>query len=141
MPPAVDPSRAAEASPDESAGDRRAMTGVGGQWIVDAFGCPADRLTKLEIIDDICRAVIDELQLRVIGQRQAHRFGFPHGVTTLYLLSESHLACHTYPEHGTATFNLVCCRAAANWPWADRLRTHLSAQHVDVLHVPRGGSR
>ena len=42
-----------------------------------------------------------------------HKFGGEGGVTGLIMLTESHLACHTYPEYQTATFNLYCCRHAS----------------------------
>ncbi len=42
--------------------------------------------------------MIAALGLAVVGAPQVHHFGGPGGVTALYLLSESHLACHTYPE-------------------------------------------
>ena len=53
--------------------------------------------------------------------------------------SESHLACHTYPEFGVATFNLYCCRARPEWPWRGRLREALGATQVTVRALPRGG--
>ena len=34
----------------------------------------------------------------------------PHGLTILILLSESHLAIHTYPEHNALYFSLYSCR-------------------------------
>ena len=44
------------------------------------------------------------------------------GITGLLLLTESHLACHTFPERGFAAFNLYCCRPREDWPWPERLR-------------------
>ncbi len=34
----------------------------------------------------------------------------PYGYTLLVLLSESHLAIHTYPEYGSLYFNMYSCR-------------------------------
>lgn len=34
----------------------------------------------------------------------------PQGFTAIFLLSESHLAVHTYPEHNSLYFNLYSCR-------------------------------
>jgi len=34
----------------------------------------------------------------------------PQGFTALVLLSESHLAIHTYPEHNAIYFNMYSCR-------------------------------
>jgi len=38
------------------------------------------------------------------------------GVTGLLLLTESHLACDTFPERGFASFNLYCCRPLRGVP-------------------------
>ena len=111
---------------------------VGTQWVVDASGCEAEPLQSLTIIQSICDRVIESLKLTVIGTPASHRFATPHGVTVLYLLSESHLACHTYPEHGLATFNFVCCRDQADWPWESELRHHLGATNVILRVMKRG---
>ena len=36
---------------------------------------------------------------------------FPQGYTLNVLLSESHVAIHTYPEHGSIYFGLYSCKA------------------------------
>jgi len=74
------------------------------------------------------------LDLHVLGEIAWHKFEAPGGVSGLALLSESHLACHTYPEHGAATFNLYCCRNRADWPWERMLKEMLGATEVHV-HV------
>jgi S-adenosylmethionine decarboxylase len=48
------------------------------------------------------------------------------------MLSESHLACHTYPEHGVLAMNLYCCRPRPEWPWRERLAELVGATRVDV---------
>jgi S-adenosylmethionine decarboxylase len=53
------------------------------------------------------------------------------------LLSESHLACHTYPEYGLATINLYCCRARPEWRWAEALGETLGATNVRVRTIER----
>ena len=56
----------------------------------------------------------------------------------LYLLSESHLACHTFPEHGLATFNLYCCRRRVSLDWERLLTERLGANQVRVREMDRG---
>jgi S-adenosylmethionine decarboxylase len=72
-----------------------------------------------------------------VGEQMWHKFPGEGGVTGLAMLTESHLACHTYPELNMATFNLYCCRERAAWPWAERLREMLGAQDVCVRSVER----
>lgn len=113
---------------------------VGCEWIVDARGCAADRLRSLERLQSVCDRVVRELELKVVGQPLWRQFPDPGGVTGLCLLTESHLTCHTWPEHGIATFNLFCCRRRREWPWELRLREMLLAGSVTVRMVERGGS-
>ena len=108
------------------------------EWLVDASGCSADRLKDVAAIVAILERVIDDLDLRVVGQAAVHQFPDPGGVTALYLLTESHLACHTYPELGVATFNLYCCRARRAFAWKDELAARLGAARVEVRSQTRG---
>ena len=110
----------------------------GTEWIVDARGCDAERLRDATALRRLCDGVIAALGLTVIGEPQIHRFGGPAGVTALYLLAESHLACHTYPESSLATFNLYCCRERAAVDWPGLLREALGAADVVVTTVIRG---
>jgi len=113
------------------------MTG-GTEWLVDAEGCSADALRDLDSMRGLCDRVVADLELRVVGEAAWHQFPWPGGVTGLFLLTESHLACHTYPESGVATFNLYCCRVRPPWPWVKQLRAALGATRVTVRSLERG---
>src|SRR5436853_4198049 len=110
---------------------------VGTEWMIDARGCKAEQLADLDRMRGLCKRIICELDLKVIGDSQWHQFPAPGGVTGLYLLSESHLAYHTYPELGVATFNLYCCRPRPRWPWEAHLQETLGATHVIVRFITR----
>ncbi|MEM7232085.1 MAG: S-adenosylmethionine decarboxylase [Planctomycetota bacterium] len=111
---------------------------VGTEWLVDAFGCPASVLTDLRAMQGVCEEIIRDLDLKVLGSPHWHQFPSPSGVTGLYLLSESHLSVHTYPEYETATFNLYCCRERAAWRWEEGLTELLLATEVRTISFPRG---
>ena len=115
-----------------------AQDGAGCEWIVDASGCSRHRLRSLESVRAVCERLIRELELLVVGQPLWRQFPEPGGVTALYLLSESHLACHTWPELGLATFNLFSCRRRGDWPWDDRLSELLGAESVSIRIAERG---
>jgi len=110
----------------------------GAEWIVDATGCDPELLKSQSILADLFDAIVSELGLNVIGTPQWHPFPEPGGVTGLALLSESHLACHTYPEFQLLTLNLYCCRPHTDWPWEAELCRRVGAQHVRVRRVERG---
>jgi S-adenosylmethionine decarboxylase len=111
---------------------------VGTEWLVDAEGCSADLLRDIDAVRNVCDEVIADLALRVVGEPMWHQFPQPGGVTGLYLLSESHLACHTFPETGLATFNLYCCRPRPPFAWEQLLRIALGASRVNVRTAARG---
>jgi S-adenosylmethionine decarboxylase len=111
---------------------------VGIEWLIDAAGCDPDRLRDALALRGLCDRVLAELDLRVVGEGTWHQFPPPGGLTGLYLLTESHLSCHTYPEHGVATINLHCCRARRRWGWEEALRDALGARAVSVRELRRG---
>ncbi|HEX7772850.1 MAG TPA: S-adenosylmethionine decarboxylase, partial [Pyrinomonadaceae bacterium] len=93
-------------------------------------GCDADALADLERLRAVFSRVIEDLDLHVVGEIAWATFPHPGGVSGLALLSESHLACHTYPEFRAATFNLYCCRNRASWSWEATLKQMLGATDV-----------
>jgi S-adenosylmethionine decarboxylase len=112
---------------------------VGTEWLIEATDCEPERLRDESLLRDLLDRVIDELGLKALGAVW-HKFPGASGVTGLIALTESHLACHTYPEHGTATFNLYCCRTRPEWCWEEALRDVLGATNVAVTRIERGNS-
>jgi len=110
---------------------------VGTEWLIEATGCDPEKLRDENAIRGIMSRVIDDLGLRSIGAVW-HKFEGEGGVTGLIALTESHLACHTYPEYGTATFNLYCCRTRPEWDWEGPLQSSLAASFVSVTKIQRG---
>lgn len=109
----------------------------GTEWLVEARGGDPARLADQRVLEDIFNQIIGDLDLHVVGSPVWHTFPHPGGVTGLCLLSESHLTVHTFPEHGSACFNLFCCTPRAEWPFAQRLRESLGATNVSVRRVTR----
>jgi len=120
------------------------MTGeaaaIGTEWVVDALGCDPARLRDRLLLQSLFDRLVAELALMPTAAPIWHSFPGPGGITGLLLLSESHLACHTFPERGFAAFNLYCCRPRSEWPWAVRLSEMLGAREVDVRVLRRGGA-
>lgn len=110
---------------------------LGTEWLIDASGCDPEALADPNRLRAVFERVIHDLELNVIGEIAWHEFASPPGVSGLALLSESHLACHTYPEFRAATFNLYCCRNRAPWPWENVLKELLGASEVQVRKFER----
>jgi S-adenosylmethionine decarboxylase len=107
------------------------------EWIVEAHGCAPERLRDLAALQELFARIIEDLQLRPVGETQWHQFPASAGITGLCLLAESHLACHTFPEYGSACLNVFCCRPRAAWDFDGNLRRLLGADSVAVQSIAR----
>ena len=73
-----------------------------GEW----YGCAADlpEMTRAGPLRTLCLRVSEASGMNIVGDRF---FQFePQGVTGTVLLAESHLAIHTWPEHGFVTIDV-----------------------------------
>ncbi|MFN7971808.1 MAG: S-adenosylmethionine decarboxylase [Acidobacteriota bacterium] len=110
---------------------------LGIEWLVDAEGCDPGKLRSPSVLRDLFQLLVAELDLHPIGEPAWHVFDGHGGVTGFWMLAESHLACHTFPEEGRASFNLYCCRPRDRWRWEEGLKA-LGAGRVTVRSVTRG---
>ena len=110
---------------------------VGTEWLIEATGCEKAALRDVALVRSILDRVIADLGLRSIDAVW-HKFEGEGGVTGLIALTESHLACHTYPEHAVATFNLYCCKTRPEWNWETNLKLMFRAETVSVTRIERG---
>lgn len=113
---------------------------VGTEWLIEAVGCAPESLRDEKTIRSVFSSVMTDLGLHSVGSVW-HTFPGEGGVTGLIALTESHLACHTYPEYGTATFNLYCCRTRPEWNWEAQLKAAIGATSVVVTKIARGDPR
>jgi S-adenosylmethionine decarboxylase len=81
----------------------------GTEWIIDAHGCDPAILRDPVRLELIFTRLIGDLALTPVAVPSWHSFPPPGGVTGFVMLAESHLACHTFPEFGSACLDLFCC--------------------------------
>lgn len=64
-------------------------------------------LANADALLELMTGVADKAGMDVVGQAK-HQFQ-PEGATCVLLLRQSHMAVHTWPEHGMATVEIFSC--------------------------------
>lgn len=111
------------------------MAGV--EWLVEAFGCSPSALRDTATLRELFGLIVSEMGLKPVGDPVWHQFPVPGGVTGFWLLQESHLALHSFPEYRSICLNLFCCSERSALDWETRLGVLLGASQVDVREFPR----
>lgn len=75
--------------------------------IAEFLGVGLDKICRVGPLRRILERVVSESGLRVV-RSAFHQFK-PHGVSGFYLLRESHLSVHTWPEHGYVAVDIFSC--------------------------------
>lgn len=67
-----------------------------------------------------------------------HKFS-PQGVSGVVVISESHLAIHTWPEYGYAAVDIFTCGDRVNpWDACNYLTKWFEAEKIDAREIQRG---
>lgn len=102
---------------------------MGQVWSIDASGLDPRRLSGeagQRAVQGLFAALIEAAALHPIAEPIWHVFGGEHaGLTGIVALSESHLACHTFPEHGGMTLDLYTCMTRPAPDWQRLISDHL----------------
>ncbi len=90
----------------------RALEAAGTHCIVELYECPRDLLNDEGFIKEALREAVNRGMATLLHE-VSHRF-HPQGVTALGLIEESHVAIHTWPEHGYAAVDVFTCGSRAS---------------------------
>lgn len=112
------------------------MKQVGTHLVVDAWEASEDLLNDPEAIR---RAMLEAISAgdATLIDLCVHQFS-PHGVTATATLAESHIAIHTWPEHGYFAADLFFCGRGKPKEAVKFLQTALKAKQVRMREIPRG---
>jgi len=114
-----------------------AMDFLGKQIIAELYCCNRQRLDD---VDFIRQAMINAARAAgtQIVTETFHRFS-PQGVSGAVIITDSHLAIHTWPEHGYAAVDFFTCSETLYSEKAvDYLRDALESQQSSVEELRRG---
>ena len=87
--------------------------------MLDLRQCNPDLLDDLQYIKQAMMRAATEAGATVLGEN-FHKFN-PLGVTGIIAISESHLAIHTWPEHGYAAVDIFTCGSSFGYQKAAQL--------------------
>ena len=71
------------------------------EWIVEAHGCETAALVSQDRLEELFSSIVSAMDLHPLGKTSWHQFPVTGGITGVTLLTESHVACHTFPEYGS----------------------------------------
>jgi S-adenosylmethionine decarboxylase len=110
---------------------------IGIEWLIEAFGCAETRLRDQAQLSVLFETIVSRMQLRPVGASVWHVSPESGGATGIWLLQESHLAIHTFPEYRSACVNIFCCTARPGLDWRTTLFGALGATDVHVRECER----
>ena len=113
------------------------MDTIGIHCMAELYECPHHLLDDESFIKSALRKAVDE-GFATLLHEVSHHFQ-PQGVTALALIAESHLAIHTWPEHGYAAIDVFTCGDRANAEKACQyLARALDAGRCSIRKLIRG---
>ena len=80
---------------------------LGTHLLLELNECDSGLLDELDLIEAAMVDAAREAGANILG-RSFHKFT-PRGVTGIVAIAESHLAIHTWPEHGYAAVDIFTC--------------------------------
>jgi len=102
--------------------------------IAEFLGVKREKIARTRQMRQIVERVVKKSGLNVICSAY-HQFK-PHGVTCVYLLKESHLAIHTWPEVNYAAVDIFTCdRTGKAEKVLELLKEEFQPQRVKVRRV------
>lgn len=108
----------------------------GCEWIIEAHACDAAMLRDPQALRGLFVDLIVRMNLHPVAESQWHQFP-GGGITGLALLQESHIACHTFPEHHSLCLNIFCCKPRPDWDFSSYLQDQFGAGTVHIRRLDR----
>ncbi|MDW7652193.1 MAG: adenosylmethionine decarboxylase [Bacillota bacterium] len=113
------------------------MSALGRHVLAEFYGCPSEILNNIQGIE---RTMVDAALEAGAEIREVafHKFS-PQGVSGVVVISESHLAIHTWPELGYAAVDVFTCGDKVDpWVSCNYLKEHFFAEQLNAQEISRG---
>lgn len=109
---------------------------LGKQLVLELYECPLEIIDNQHIVEQALLATAAAIQATVVDI-VFHKFS-PQGVSGVVVIMESHIAIHTWPEHGYAAVDIFTCGDMDLAPGVEVIRTLLQAGRVEEQLIFRG---
>jgi S-adenosylmethionine decarboxylase proenzyme, Bacillus form len=110
---------------------------LGRHVLAEVYGCRFEALNDIGKVEDIMVNAALEAGAEV-REVVFHKFS-PQGVSGVVVISESHLAIHTWPELGYAAVDVFTCGERVNpWDACNYVSEAFGAEYVKAQEVSRG---
>lgn len=90
----------------------KTTTNLGRHVLAEFYNCDSNILNNAKLIEDFMHEAAIECGATVVA-KNFHMFS-PYGVSGVVIISESHLAIHTWPEYEYAAVDLFTCGDSCN---------------------------
>ena len=107
------------------------MQALGRHVLAEVYGCRFEVLNDIKKVQDIMVNAALEAGAEV-REMVFHKFS-PQGVSGVVVISESHLAIHTWPELGYAAVDVFTCGEKVNpWDACNYMAEKFGAEDVEL---------
>lgn len=116
---------------------KKGLNALGTHLLIEFYNCDKKILDDEKSIEGLFIQAARKAKATVV-ERVFHKFS-PHGVSGVVVISESHLAVHTWPEYGYAAVDVFTCGTEID-PWVAQkvIRDGLKAENTTALEMKRG---
>lgn len=113
------------------------MEVLGRHVLAEVYGCSFDILNDVKKVEEIMVTAALEAGAEV-REVVFHKFS-PQGVSGVVVISESHLAIHTWPELGYAAVDVFTCGDRVNpWDASNFIKEKFQAEYMEANEIKRG---
>jgi S-adenosylmethionine decarboxylase len=113
------------------------MKPLGRHILAEIYGCDFDILNNIELVEKIMVNAALEAGAEV-RETVFHKFS-PQGISGVVVISESHLAIHTWPELGYAAVDVFTCGDRVDpWQACNYLAQYFKAKDMKASEQQRG---
>ena len=113
------------------------MKALGNHLLVELYDCPSERLNDAPLLERTLEDSARDAGATVVIS-SFYPFS-PHGVSGVVIITESHLAIHTWPERGYAAVDVFTCGTLVDAEAIALSIIHaLGAKRHEITTQPRG---